>query len=275
MKDLITAHEAAKELGLSPSTFKRFCDTHEIPLIRTPGGHRRIDRSHLVMASHLLHSKRDSSPRSTIDSKTILDRLREANASQLLDQLWGATRPPAKLVDVLEDQFVPALWVIGDLWYRGEMDLAEAQVCIQTAGQVLDSILARVSIRSADVQIVGGALAPSTDTLASKLVAISFQSIGVRAIDLGSNLTPEVLIVAANRYRVNAIWLTYTHVFDQQQLISDHQALVAMLPPGCRVIVGGGGLSPSLRRLLPNACYYESLVQMLSVEAEIQQRTRT
>jgi MerR family transcriptional regulator, light-induced transcriptional regulator len=273
MKDLITAHEAAKELGLSPSTFKRFCDTHEIPLIRTPGGHRRIDRSHLVMASHLLHSKGQGTPRSAIDPKTILDRLREADAAQLLELLWGATRPPAKLVDVLEDQFVPALWILGDLWYRGEMDLAEAQVCIQTAGQVLDSILARVSIRSTNVRIVGGALAPSMDTLASKLVAISFQTIGVRAIDLGGNLTPELLSIAANRYKVEAIWLNYTHVFDQQQLISDHQALVAMLPPGCRVIVGGGGLSPSLRRLLPNAYFYESLVHMLSGEADLLQHT--
>ena len=41
LKDL-TCKEAAKVLRLSESTVKRLCDSGQLSVIRTPGGHRRI-----------------------------------------------------------------------------------------------------------------------------------------------------------------------------------------------------------------------------------------
>ena len=39
---LFTLKEAAEELGVHPTTLRRWADNGEVPLIRTPGGHRRF-----------------------------------------------------------------------------------------------------------------------------------------------------------------------------------------------------------------------------------------
>ncbi len=47
--------EAAKSLGVSTSTLKRLCDQSIVPSFRTPGGHRRFDRTLIDVARrHLL-----------------------------------------------------------------------------------------------------------------------------------------------------------------------------------------------------------------------------
>ncbi len=40
-------NEAAKRLGIHPTTLRRWADTGEIPVMITPGGHRRFDASQL------------------------------------------------------------------------------------------------------------------------------------------------------------------------------------------------------------------------------------
>jgi len=42
MREWLNLHEAAKQLGVHPTTLRRWADSGEIPVMVTPGGHRRF-----------------------------------------------------------------------------------------------------------------------------------------------------------------------------------------------------------------------------------------
>lgn len=46
-KDLLTLGEAARELSVAQSTLRKWADNGDIPIFRTPGGHRRFRRNDL------------------------------------------------------------------------------------------------------------------------------------------------------------------------------------------------------------------------------------
>lgn len=43
--DLITSGDAARILGASTKTVRRWAESGHLPVVRTPGGHRRFRRS--------------------------------------------------------------------------------------------------------------------------------------------------------------------------------------------------------------------------------------
>jgi len=264
MKNWITAQQAADELGVSPSTLKRFCDTNEIPIARTPGGHRRIDRSHVAQVSRLMRHRGNTSTAAEYpDVVTIVQLLLAAEHTKLTELIWAATHSIGEMVTRLEDLFVPALWRIGDMWQKNEIEIAQERVCTFTASVVLDGILGRMPPAAADARVyLGATFPPSLDTTGLKIVAIGLQSLGVEFIHLGCCVSPEVIARAAILYNASAVCISHTHIHDLDQVARDHHELAKRLPDHCKVIIGGGGLSPLSRRQIGQCEYYES-VQLL------------
>jgi methanogenic corrinoid protein MtbC1 len=163
---------------------------------------------------------------------------------------------------------VPALWKVGEMWRADQIDVYQEHLCTNTAITAIDILRQHLSIDTTDgVVAVGGSLTPNIESLPSKLVALSLELAGVRAIDLGGFLPPESLAKAAADYEARLIWVTHTHVIDVDTLLENHQTLKSQLPPGVRIIVGGGGISPAVRRSLPWCKFYETLSQMVRAEA--------
>lgn len=269
MKDWITAQQAALELGVSTSTLKRFCDKNDIPLTRTPGGHRRIDRCHLILASQLMRKRLQSNlPASGPDEATTLRLLLAADYAPLIDLFWQEAHSSAKLLQLLEEVLVPVLWRVGDLHSRRELETAEETVCTSTAAALLDGISTRMPPNSPDAPVYLGATFPnSVDTIAEKLVAIALRSMGVKSINLGCSIDPTVIARAAHLYNAVAVCISHTHITDLELMIASHHKLAAGLPEGCRVIIGGGDLSPSIRRRLEHCTYYETVSMLATQEA--------
>jgi excisionase family DNA binding protein len=269
MKDWVTAQQAALELGVSTSTLKRFCDKNEIPLTRTPGGHRRIDRCHLLLASQLIRKGVQSDlPSQGPDNATTLRLLLAAEDSDLIELFWRDAHSPSRLIELLEEVLVPSLWHVGVLRSRDELETAEETVCTSTAAALLDGIFSRMPPAGADAVVYLGATFPSSlDTIAEKLVAIALRSIGAKPINLGCSVHPEVIARAAHLHNAAAVCISHTHIKDVEMMIESHQRLAECLPDGCRVIIGGGDLSPSIRRRLEHCTYYETVSMLATQEA--------
>ena len=269
METWISPQVAAKRLGISSSTFKRFCDTHNVPLVRTPGGHRRIDACQFEVISRLLRTLTELDDAELTVSDTVTMLLEGAHI-ELADRFWNAAHSPAPLAKLLEDVLVPALWKVGDLWQKNQIDTAHEKVCTTTAGLVVDSLIGRIpALPHESRTFVGASFTGNLDTLASKFIAFSLRSVNVRGIPLGCSISPEVIAKAAELYDAEVVWITHTHITNSEQVVADHELLQKLLPADTRVVIGGGGLAPSIRRMIRNCTYYESIENWLQAEKAI------
>ena len=263
----ITTKEAASRLGISLSTFKRMCDTNDLAITRTPGGHRRIDRMQFEHVKRLVGKQGNGVALEIPNIEEIVCLLLQADYPQLIERFYRAEPLLPNQVRLLEDSFVPALWRVGDLWQRGKLSIAEEKVCTSTAGLVLDGLLSRFALPTIAKRIfVGASFVKSSDTMASKLLMLALMSINIRPIYLGCNVAPEFIADVAKIHHADAVWISHTHITDLQQAIQDHETLRSLLPIETRVIVGGGAISPSVRRSLEGCIYYESLDLVIKQE---------
>ncbi len=269
MKRLISAHAAAKELGVSPSTFKRFCESRKIPMQRTPGGHRRFDRSHLPLAAQLLKAGEGDEPLATATPDQVFELLKNGNLRGLVEMFWISNMPSLRMIELLENSLVPALWKVGELWQRGEMSFAAIKVCVSTSVQLLDALAAQMAEPQTGRTYVGATLGDNQDTVALRLVDLGFKAIGARAIDLGCGVTTEVMLDAVTSFNACGVFLSYTHIPDAWTMLREFDQLIDALPPSVTVIVGGGALSPAIRRSMRRCRYFESVQAMaITLEAE-------
>lgn len=262
----LSVQQASDLLGVSPSTFKRLCETHNVEITRTPGGHRRVDRLVLQeLAAKIWQSHRPKSANlPTVDC--ILDDLLNMRATDCVARITHAASCDEKLIAAVEDTLIATLWRIGELCSEGEIDVYQVHICANTASHVIDVLSSMLpACRKNAACAVGGCLAPGLETIASKCVALSLRSIGVRAFDLGANIPVSSLAKAARELDAKIVWTTYTHHTEATAYVADHRQLSEELPDDVRIVVGGGAISPSLRRTIQWCEYYETMSQMVAV----------
>jgi excisionase family DNA binding protein len=263
----MSSKEAATRMGISPSTFKRLCDANDIPVIRTPGGHRRIDCSQFEVVSRLMQRKGHGAESSIITTEEVFSLLLVADHLQLIERFYRAAPTIQRQIELIEDVFVPALWRVGDQWQRNTISVSQEKICTSTASMVLDGLITRFSTSTKKERtFIGASFASSRDTLASKIVALGLMSINVRPIFLGCGIAPEYIAECAALSNAEAVWISHTHVSDLEQVVRDHNTLRKLLPVGIRVVIGGGGLAPSARRLIDDCTYHESILSMIEHE---------
>jgi len=272
-KALLTVQEAADFVGVSSSTLKRLCGSESVPVLRTPGGHRRIDK---VDLDRIATSFASSSTRSSchgiknfeITHESVLANLMEAKPVAVANLLSKSTHSGDSLISALEDYLVATLWKVGQMWRDGVIDIYQEHICTNSALTVIDILRQRVTTEPNSTYVaIGGSVGSSHETLASKLVSLCLSLIGITSVDLGCALPPASLALAATDFNAKFVWVTHTHVTDVDFLLAWHQELKDLLPTKTRVIIGGGGLSPAIRRSLPWCEYYETVSEMTRIES--------
>ena len=272
-KALLTVQEAADFIGVSSSTLKRLCESASVPVFRTPGGHRRIDKMDL---DRITTSYPHSGTRSTwhgvknfeITLELVLANLMEAKPIAVANLLSKSTHSGDSLISALEDYLVATLWKVGQMWRDGAIDIYQEHICTNSALTAIDILRQRFTTETKTSYVaIGGSIGSSNETFASKLVALCLTLVGITSVDLGCALPPTSLALAATDFNAKFVWVTHTHVTDVDFLLAWHQELKNLLPTKTRVIIGGGGLSPAIRRSLPWCEYYETVSEMTRLES--------
>lgn len=265
MNQMVSVKEAAQYLGVSSSTFKRVCDKYDFPLHRTSGGHRRISRSDLDQAYSLLwngsRKKCVSMPHSDADgTQEMVNQLLDRNIEGIISTIFEQMESPDQLSYVLENTLIPALWSIGELWRTQQLDIYQEHICSSTVCTVLDQLLYRVpKVEAGSSLAIGGSFEGNLDSIASKFACLVLKSIGMRSIDLGCNLPVASISKAASDLHPAFVWICHTHVENPESIVENHRKLRQTLDTSVKVVIGGGGLSPALRRSLYECKYFESM----------------
>ena len=202
-------------------------------------------------------------------TRQFVKHLMDGNVDTIMETIWESLETPGQLSEVLENTLIPALWNIGELWRTQEMDVYQEHICSNTVCTILDLLLCRLpKVESTANLAIGGTFESNLDSIASKVACLVLRSIGMRSVDLGCNLPAASIAKAASDLQPSIVWICHTHVENPDIIVENHRILRQSLASSVRIIIGGGGLSPALRRSLHHCTYFESMTMMVEVLKE-------
>jgi MerR family transcriptional regulator, light-induced transcriptional regulator len=190
------------------------------------------------------------------DSEQLLAGLGRAYAKALLagDEI-GAELAVRDAIDArlttaqIDDEIIaPALWLIGRLWARGEISVADEHLATEISLRVL--ALQREAVRTERERAGRKALlaAPTGElhTVALQMNANLLRHAGYTVLMLGPDVPPGALAEAAVRHEPSVICLTAT-MPDASDRVMLAIREVERGWPGAGWVLGGRGLSVRLR----------------------------
>ena len=149
----------------------------------------------------------------------------------------------------VDDEIIaPSLWLVGDLWERGEISIAHEHLATEISIRVL--ALQREARRVAGARERHGVMlaAPSGElhTVALRMVANLLREAGYPVRMVGADVPAADLAALAGRHNPDVICMSSTMPGgDDQVMITIHE--VRLLWEGSGFVLGGRGLTSRLR----------------------------
>jgi methanogenic corrinoid protein MtbC1 len=150
--------------------------------------------------------------------------------------------------DIDDEIIAPGLWLIGELWERGEISIADEHLATEIALRViaLQREAQRVKWERPDHRVMLAAPAGEHHIVALRMVANLLRGAGYGSVLLGGDMPPDTIAAAAQRHEPSIVCLSATmpggadHV-----LVAIHEIEQAW--PVSGFVVGGRGVHTHLR----------------------------
>lgn len=265
---------AARLLGVSVSTVKRWVDQQLLPAERTAGGHRKIRVADLLR----LQSNETAALPAPAVRRAARPKRREEPPP---DALWAALRagdqagvrlsiaaahqagwPMARIADEL---IAPAVNRLGHEWQNGTLDVFHehrgSQMCAEVLHELRGVLLG--SADSARPLALGGTPAGDFYYVSSLLAEMVLLESGWRTVNLGPNTPLASFGRAVAELKPRLLWLSVHFVKDGRQFVTELRRLqAAVRRVGTTLIMGGPAIGPSVRAAVPDALYGEKLARL-------------
>jgi methanogenic corrinoid protein MtbC1 len=151
----------------------------------------------------------------------------------------------------IDDEIIaPALWLVGDLWERGDITVADEHLATEISLRVL--ALAREARRVSRARPAHRVMlaAPTAElhVVALRMTGDLLRDAGYGVVMLGADVPPPALAVSATRHKPDVICMSSTMPGGGDQvLIAMHEVQQAW--PGAGFVLGGRGLTSRMRAL--------------------------
>lgn len=268
----VSTELAAKALGVSVSTVKRWVDDGVLPAHKTAGGHRK-----LLVADVIEMARRGDLPHA--DLGQLLDRReRKADRSSLADDLYDAligghgdlarslihsAYRRGKSIELLADEAIaPAMQRIGMEWEAGRLDVMDEHRASQLCASALYELKAFLEGRAAKdrPRAVGGAVEGDYSSLPTLLAQMVLLDSGWDAVNLGPNTPFASFEKAIDTLRPRLLWLSVSHIPPDDEFVAGYRELYRHAErAGVAVALGGRALAESVRSRIPYTTYGDGL----------------
>jgi MerR family transcriptional regulator, light-induced transcriptional regulator len=145
--------------------------------------------------------------------------------------------------EIYEKLIAPALWLVGEMWERGELTIAEEHLATEITVRVL--ALQREAQRVTESRSRHGVLLATPPgerhVVALSMVANLLRAAGYHVLALGAEVPAQSLVAVADRHGVDVICLSSTlpgRANDTLRMIDD----VRRGRPSAQFVIGGRGL---------------------------------
>lgn len=283
-KELLTPHRVALAIGVSESSLKRWCDRGAIPVVRTPGGHRRIPLhgvlEFLRSGQHqLVRPEVLGLPPATGKGQWVVERaavlLRAAlgacdedRVRQLVFDVHLAGHP----VSVLCDRVIaPAFHDLGNGWDSGAVEIYRERCACETVENALRELRDALPQPSDDGPLaIGGTPGGDIYRLPTRMAEVVLRARGWRSRSLGTNLPFSSLAEAIEQFRPRLFWLSVSSVNTDEAFLDGCSALCQVASSlGTAIVIGGRGVDDALRRRLPQAAIHDSMQHLEATALEL------
>jgi methanogenic corrinoid protein MtbC1 len=149
----------------------------------------------------------------------------------------------------IDDEIIaPALWLVGELWERGEITVADEHLATEISIRVLalQREAQRVARARPERRVMLATPAGERHSIALGMVGDLLRDAGYHVVMLGADVPAGAVAASARRHEPDVICLSSTMAHGADQvLITIHEVQREWSPAG--FVVGGGGLTARLR----------------------------
>jgi MerR family transcriptional regulator, light-induced transcriptional regulator len=285
----ISTAQAARALGVSISTVKRWVDEEVLPAHRTPGGHRKLLRAEVLTLarsgdlprSDLAELVLPGKSKTPVDAGGIVPLLAAAvlrgdgaETRALIQRAYWSGMPIEELADRV---IAPVMEKVGDDWETGCIDVWHEHRSLQVIAAAIYELLPEIERRTERARPVALGAAPEGDPylLPTLLAQMVLLDAGWEAINLGPNTPLGSLFNSMRQLQPKLIWVSVSYLADGQRFIDEYRRFAAAAQrSGIPIAVGGQALGEEIRSQIPYTTYGDGLSHLANFARALHPRPR-
>ena len=284
MVKTLSPRQAARSMGFSEASLKRWCDQGLLPSSRTAGGHRRLPVSGVVQflrksGQPLVRPELLGLPGATgrgvtslehgaADARKALENGDEARLRRIAFDLYLANH---SIPEVCDSVIAPAFHALGERWQHGEIEVYQERLGCEITTRLLYELRAVLPPPGQDAPTAIGATLPGNPyTLPTAMVEVTLYESGWRAQSYGIGNPAETLCVAIKKKSPALFWLSVSCIEGVDRFLEDYGMLYDWATPrGGALVVGGRALAENIRRQMRYSAYCDTLGHLSSFATTI------
>ena len=257
----LTSREAARLLGVSEASVKRWADSGLLPTAKTAGGHRRfrpediaIFRRQGVIEKDPTHDDGTKRRAARVTTPEITEAETERafyeavlegrgeQAAAILVRLHLNGSTVARLADSV---ICPAMRRVGDLWHRGDLSVAQEHVATRAAHEALGALRTSINHRKPHgKRAICCATESDFHELPVQMAVLTLEEHGWEVINLGSSTPFYSLAESVERYSPRLVCVASTMLEGLDRAARDYSILSNVTRKhGNALVMGGVGLT--------------------------------
>ena len=238
--DLIKTPEAARLLGVGPTTVKRWVDQGRLNCVTTPGGHRRFKRSDVEYMRLALGGELDD-----FTVRCLQHMLSEVDAYGLQATCIEMRGQLGSWWQVA-DRFGAVLTDLGRRWQAGECSVGQEHAASRQLQDSLTACGAALPSPPNEPLCVLAAVEDELHTLGLSLAELCLREAGLESLWLGAPTPTSVLIETIERRSPAIVALSASAWSSDADLLLQHYGQIAKACRRCSatLVLGGAGNWP-------------------------------
>ena len=283
MKEYLSPRQAARAIGASEASLKRWCDQGLLPAVRTGGGHRRLpiagvigfirERGITVSDPAVL-----GMPATTGAGPGTLARARERMKGSLIEGDSDKFRAAAfdlylsgQSIAVIGDKFISSIFEeLGQLWDRGDLEIYQERRAVEICTQWLYEIRPAVGIPTIDAPYaLGSTLSGDPYSMPTTIVEVALLEAGWRAESHGIDHPLHTLQAAVCAKKPRLTWVSFSSIDNKSELVNAWPEFYeTAAAQDTLVVVGGRALDDELRREMKYSAFCDTLDHLVTFVAQ-------
>ena len=291
----LTSKQTALFLGVSQASIKRWADSGLLQSEKTAGGHRRfrpedvalfqregglgggvgVNRrtQHEASTSEMprrQHAKSLSKANSGVSAQTLFEALIAGRGEEASALLVSAYLHGHSLAALFDSALSKAMHRVGELWYEGELTIAQEHIATRTALEVLHTLRRVVEVPDGNgLLAICCSVEADFHDLPVQCTQTLLENDGWRVLSLGTNTPFSALSEVTLQHLPHLVCVSSTILTNLDRAVSEYGEFCKNVKNmKVAIVLGGAGFSnTTIRKRFPATLHADSFQQLSDLAA--------